>query len=551
MKKLRMRRMLAGACAAVLAASVSAFSAAAAAGNGSGLTPENSDVTTFDDGILTYSVIEDSRSVEITSCISTATNVNILPSMDGYTVVSIAEGAFSGCESLQSVTFPKNGQISEVGAYAFAECTSLKKVTLPDSLTEIPVGMFAYCSALEEVSFGNAVTVIGDEAFRGTALKDVQLPDTLTEMGSFVFYMCTSLENVQIPENLSTLGAYSFMGCIRMESISIPSTLEWLGDGAFMGCMSLTDLTVDVDHPNYTVKDGILYSKDESVLYFYPPSRTDTTFEVPAGVEDIYDGAFFQCSNLQYVEFPDGLNIIGSGAFDYCTALTAVVIPESVTAIMSTAFSDCTALERVTFVGADDENSGEGAALVIHDHAFYRCESLMEVILPKRVTEIGEYAFGCTSIQDSAGNAIPTAVEGFMLRGFDAAETYIRNCDLSVGFSPRSFPWKTVVFWVVAAAVLIVIVFFAVRLIKRNMMTPEEKEALRLAKEEQKIALSDREGDTLTEEESDDGYQSILGDDEDERQPEGSMEDASVERFRAAAPSILHQRGHASEDEKK
>ena len=286
--------MLAGACAAVLAASVSAFSAAAAAGNGSGLTPENSDVTTFDDGILTYSVIEDSRSVEITSCISTATNVNILPSMDGYTVVSIAEGAFSGCESLQSVTFPKNGQISEVGAYAFAECTSLKKVTLPDSLTEIPVGMFAYCSALEEVSFGNAVTVIGDEAFRGTALKDVQLPDTLTEMGSFVFYMCTSLENIQIPENLSTLGAYSFMGCIRMESISIPSTLEWLGDGAFMGCMSLTDLTVDADHPNYTVKDGILYSKDESILYFYPPSRMDTTFEVPAGVEDIYDGAFFQ-----------------------------------------------------------------------------------------------------------------------------------------------------------------------------------------------------------------------------------------------------------------
>ncbi len=544
MKKNAMRRMFAGVCAAALMGSVSALTAFAS--DGSGLTPEDSDVTVFDDGILTYTVIDDSRFVEITSCISTATNVNILPELDGYTISSIAEGAFAGCTELQSVTFPSNGSIQSVGAYAFAECTSLKKVTLPESLIEIPVGMFAYCTALESVTFGSGVTSMDDEAFRGcTALTEVALPDTLTTMGDFVFYMCTGLKSVDIPESLQSLGSYSFTGCVSMESFHIPSTLESLGESSFLGCMGLEEMTVDEDHPNYMVDDGILYSKDGSVLYFYPPSRTDTTFQVPAGVSDIYDGAFFQCNHLEYVEFPEGLTTIGAGSFDYCTSLVAVVIPESVTSIMSTAFADCTSLERVTFTGAEDEDGGAGETLVIGDHAFYACDSLMEVILPKRVSEIGEYAFGCTEIIDSSGNAIPTAVEGFMLRGFESAEKYISECDLSVGFSPRHFPWKTVVFWVVGGAVLIVIVFFAVRIVKKNMMTPEEKEALRQAKEEQKMALSERDEE---QEEPDDGYQSILGEDE-EDQPKDSIDDASVDRFRGAAPSILHQRGHAAQEE--
>lgn len=540
MKKNAMRRILAGVGAAFLAVNMAAVPVFAS--DGLGITPEESDVTTFDDGILTYTVIDDSRFVEITSCISTATHVNVLPELDGYTISSIAEGAFAGCTELQSVTLPNNDSITSVGAYTFAECTSLEHITLPDSLTEIPVGMFAYCSSLEEVTFGDSVTSIGDEAFRGcTSLKEANLPETLTEMGGFVYYMCSSLESVNIPEGLTALGSYSFTGCISLTEFHIPSTLEYLGESPFLGCMGLTDLTVEEGHPTYKLVDGILYSTDETILYFYPPAREDTTFTVPAGVIDIYDGAFFQCTNLQYVELPEGLLTIGAGAFDYCTGLTAAVIPESVTNIMSTAFADCTALERVTFAGADNETDGEGEALVIQDHAFYACDNLKEVVLPKRVSEIGEYAFGCTEIEDASGNAIPTAVEGFMLRGFESAEDYISECDLSVGFSPRHFPWKTVVFWVLAAAVLIVIIFFAVKLVKKNMMTPEEKEALRQAKEEQKRAAEEAEAEA----EPDDGYESILGGDE----PEESMDDDTVNRFRGAAPSILHQRGHSAPEE--
>lgn len=545
MKRSVFRRILSGFSAVTVLMAASAFTVSAA---GTTATPEDKEVTSFSDGILTYNVIEDSRFVEITKCVSTATNVNILPKIDGYTVSSIGEGAFAGCESLQSVTFPKNAELTSVGSYAFAECTSLKEVVLPNTVTEIPVGMFAYCTSLESVTFGDKTEYISDEAFREcSAITEIKLPETLTSMGNFVFYMCTALENIEFPESLASIGGYNFSGCINMKSINIPASLLDLGDAPFLGCMGLTDITADEDNPNYMVEDGVLYSKDGTVLYFYPPAREDKSFTVPSGIKDIYDGAFFQCTNLQEVILPDGLETIGAGAFDFCSNLSYAKIPESVTNIMSTAFADCDALESVTFVGADNETDGEGAALAIGDHAFYACEMLSEVILPKRTASIGDYAFGVTEITDDSGNAIPTAVEGFMLRGFDAAESYIKDCDISVGFSPRSFPWKKVVFWVCAAAVLIVIVFFSVQIVKKNMMTPEEKEALRKAKEERLKQSEDSENESESETEK---YESILGDDETEDEKTEDAKDnenEEVTRFKGAATSRLHHIGHGDE----
>ncbi len=548
MKKSVKSRFSAVLVSAFTAVTVLTSSALAAYAENTANTPEDKEVTTFDDGTLTYSVIDDSRFVEVTECAASASHVNILPKIDGYTVVSIADGAFSGCDSLQSVTFPNNEEFTSIGAYAFSECSSLKSVSIPDSISEIPIGMFAYCSSLESVTFGDGVTSIGDEAFRECrSLKEIELPDTLEDMGNFVFYMCISLENVEIPDSLAAIGGYNFTGCVNITEFNIPSTLLDLGDAPFLGCMGLTSISIDEENPNYMVKDDVLYSKDEKTLYFYPPAREDTSFTVPSGVEHIYDGAFFQCQNLQEVNFPDGLKSIGSGSFDFCTSLSSVVIPESVTNIMSTAFSDCDSLASVTFTGFDNESEGEGESLVIGDHAFFSCENLSEVTLPKRTSSIGEYAFGVTEIIDDSNNAIPQAVEGFMLRGFSAAESYIKDCDVSVGFSPRSFPWKKIVFWVCAAAILIVIVFFSVIIVRKNMMTPEEKEALRKAKEDRKNSSPmNKDSDYLEEEadESDDNYKSILGDDDDESDKTENADKDEAIGFGGKEKSKLHNIGH-------
>ena len=55
----------------------------------------------------------------------------------------ICDGAFSSCDSLQSVTIPNS--VTSIGDGAFSECESLQSVTIPNSVTSIGDDAFNVC----------------------------------------------------------------------------------------------------------------------------------------------------------------------------------------------------------------------------------------------------------------------------------------------------------------------------------------------------------------------------------------------------------------------
>ena len=65
----------------------------------SGKSQSVTEGSTFDDGTLTYTILKNMQ-VSVTGCITTATNISIMPKIDGYTVVSIGDQAFAGCAAL-------------------------------------------------------------------------------------------------------------------------------------------------------------------------------------------------------------------------------------------------------------------------------------------------------------------------------------------------------------------------------------------------------------------------------------------------------------------
>ena len=75
----------------------------------------------------------------------------------------IADGAFSWCDDLVSVSIPNGVKI--IGEYAFKYCDSLANVTISDSVTTIGERAFDNCPNLKNVVIPDSVITIGDCAF--------------------------------------------------------------------------------------------------------------------------------------------------------------------------------------------------------------------------------------------------------------------------------------------------------------------------------------------------------------------------------------------------
>ncbi len=68
-------------------------------------------------------------------------------------VTSIGYAAFSGCTSLESVSFGENSQLTSIGNYAFSSCSSLESIEIPSGVTSIGERAFLACSSLDTVYY--------------------------------------------------------------------------------------------------------------------------------------------------------------------------------------------------------------------------------------------------------------------------------------------------------------------------------------------------------------------------------------------------------------
>ena len=148
-----------------------------------------------------------------------------LTSIENNTVTKIENGAFSGCTSLQDVSFPA---VTIVSSYAFNNCTSLKNVSIP-SATKIYDYAFGYASQLKEITLPS-VTKISSYAFwYCTEFFKLYLPSQTvcqlddvnafgyTRLGVGYIYVPTELYNDYIADSKwstysSRIFAYSFGG---------------------------------------------------------------------------------------------------------------------------------------------------------------------------------------------------------------------------------------------------------------------------------------------------------------------------------------------------
>ena len=302
-------------------------------------------------------------------------------------LVSVGASAFEGCRSLAALALPAG--VSEIGPSAFAGCSALASFALPDGIREIQYSTFEGCSALARVSFPAGLEEIGDAAFSGcAALASLSLPRWLRSVGASAFEGCASLASLDVPDGVEWIGPRAFADCTSLVRVAIPAGVEVIGTDAFAGCGALADLSVDPANPWYAVRDGLLLARNGTELV----RGVDGDVVVPAGVEEIADGAFSGSAGMTGVALPPGLRRVGARAFEGCAGLASATLPDGVREVGARAFADCTGLVHV-WIPEGVESIGEGA--------FAGCSSLAYVEIPASVTNVGARAFaGCASLAE-------------------------------------------------------------------------------------------------------------------------------------------------------
>lgn len=238
------------------------------------------------------------------------------------------------------------------------------------------------------------------------------------------------LKTVKLPDTIEKIGAHAFScNYSSLETLEIPKNVKEIGDNPFENC-TLLDLTVNKGNSYFTVRDGMLYTKDMKKLisanraegkvvvsdgvsfigpYAFRGNEMITEVVIPSSVTEIGEGAFGECIKLKTVTI-NGNNLvtIGAFAFNENLQLENIELPDSVESIGDAAFKMCSSLKKITIPSKVTAISKQFSAysfslkeVVIHnnvvsigDKAFYDCDNLKGITVPRSVTDIGEMAIG-------------------------------------------------------------------------------------------------------------------------------------------------------------
>ena len=299
-----------------------------------------------------------------------------------------------------------------------------------DGTVSVFVSLFS--SASEDISIripseldGKKVTGIAEGAFEFGmgAIRKITVPSGVRTIGARAFAGCSGLEEIILPDGLKEIGEGAFAGCESLQHLALPDSVEKIGDGA-LDCPGLDAIGVG-DCKGFSLRNGVLYSKDEKTLVWYPRRRISSTYRIPAGTTKIAACAFAGNERLREIILPKSVSQIGQRAFAgaqlekitvaeesknftadrgvlySADKLTLVAYPAARSTRLYSAPETLTMISPYAFENASVTHVLLPESLgYIGPGAFKGCAGLKRVTLPDGITEIGGGAFmGCTSLE--------------------------------------------------------------------------------------------------------------------------------------------------------
>ena len=286
-------------------------------------------------------------------------------------------------------TYTIDASVKSINKAAFHMNPGLKKVVLPPNLETVEEGWPSIAATSELEAFVEPTTpgTTKFEVIDGVLVRKAPTPKRLV-----LYPHAKNEENYMVPTGVKEIASYGIAGNQNMTSIDLnevtnidisalvdlgklkkiilPKDLKKKGlkEGAFEGCQALEEYVVAEGNTDFSAEAGVLFSKDQSLLYAYPLAKPATSYTIP-----------------------DKVKKIGTKAFQGARKLTTLVIPTNVEDISEQAFRQNYSLTSITFLEPSKITNLNG-------HSFWQCPRLKEVTLPSSITEIGRVFEACDSL---------------------------------------------------------------------------------------------------------------------------------------------------------
>lgn len=335
----------------------------------------------------------------------------------------IGVAAFEGCIGLTNVVIPAG--VKSVESNAFYSCSNLQSVIFPNSITYAGCNVFTYCYALTQPVYNDSLFVYLPQHHKGAyaipngiqtvccgAVKDcdsitsVSIPNSVKEIGSGAFQDCDNLQSVNLSDSITYIPSFLFYGCLSLQSITIPCAVTQIREYAFHYCYALQHITwnprdarlvgifYDANYPyEVLVRDNYF----ESEHPFYNIRRQITSFTFGDSVQVIPRYLCYGMENLSAVSFGCEVDSIEQHVFEGCNGIKSIHWN-------ARSFKDPYLSVYSPFYPIRDSITSFTFGDSVHHIPAYICNgmsNLHQLVIPAKVSSIGEYAFRHMGTLDS------------------------------------------------------------------------------------------------------------------------------------------------------